>query len=51
MAKFTYEVVAKGRINITVEADSAAEAENLVYDSPAFPNFDKIYDMDVTLID
>lgn len=50
MATFTFEAVVKGRVNITVEAADEKEAENLVYDSPDFPYFDKVYDMDVTLI-
>lgn len=50
MATFTFEAVVKGRTTITVEAADEKEAENLVYDSPNFPNFDKVYDMEVTRI-
>lgn len=48
MAKYNFELTISGRVNITVEADSPEEAENLAYAHPDFPNLDKVYDMELT---
>ncbi len=52
MAKFAFEVVVHGRINVVIEAESQEEAEDLLNsgNSPEIPEFDKLYDLEVSPI-
>lgn len=50
MATFHFEVTAHGRLNITVEADTAEEAQTLANNHPSIPDFDKTYDLEINQI-
>lgn len=50
MAQFAFEVVAHGRVNIIVDAETVEEAKAAASNHPGVPDFDKFYDLDINFI-